>query len=242
MNMTRLTKNSALRGVSVPFAMGTLCVILGAPTAVAGPQLGGMDLWVTPGDRTSLPALNGPSLLRPPASWSWQMPAPSLDFAAGIGRRLVAGINLDAGVSVAHIPGSTFLEPRQVNDAAAPEINYRDYFLGVSYGSLDGKIWYLPENPHLDVQPSAAMYYEAGWVGPLNSNLSVSVRLGHYEGTAASRLLGGGRSANVPSLSLGASTTLSGYGLGLRLIDGGGRMFGGEQDLQLMGSISKPLR
>lgn len=239
MKMTRLTKNSVLRGVLLPLAVFTVCVSFGAPMAAAGPRLGGMDLWVTTGERTSSPALNGPSLLRPPASWSWQMPVPSLDFAAGIGRRFVSGMNLDAGVSVAHIPGSMSMEPTPVDDAAAREIDYRDYFLGVSYGSLDGKIWYLPENARLGVQPAAAMYYEAGWVGPLSSNLSVSVRLGHYEGTTAGRLLGGG--ANAPSLSLGASTTLSGYGLGLRVIDGGGRMFGGEQDFQLMGSISKPL-
>ncbi|MBU2478668.1 MAG: hypothetical protein KKA36_06220, partial [Gammaproteobacteria bacterium] len=51
-----------------------------------------------------------------------------------------------------------------------------------------------------------------------------------------------GYNSDQPSLSLGASTQMRGYGLGLRLIDGGGQMFGGEEDLRVMGSISKPLR
>lgn len=190
-------------------------------------------MWVRTAD-TSPPALYGPSLLRPPASWSWDESAPALDFAAGIGHRFLGGLSLDAGVSISHVPEyATTALSRQLGDSA---INYRDYFLGLSFGALDGKVWYIPED-NLNSE-LAAVYYEAGWAQLVTDKLSLSVRLGQYDGDASDRFLGPG---DMPSLSLGATTTLDGYGLGLRLIDGGGRMFGGEQDLQLMGSISKPL-
>ena len=222
---------------SVAGAALAVCACMQSVPAWAGPKLGGMDLWITTDAAASSPALNGPSLLRPPASWSWDAAAPTLDFAAGIGHRFAGGLNLDAGISVAHV--SEFgAADALYEETSTREINYRDYFLGMSFGALDGKIWYLPEHEHLGGQPSA-MYYEAGWAQSVGEKLSLSVRLGHYDGGATNRLLG---SSDAPSLSLGASTTLSGYGLGLRLIDGGGQMFGGDQNLQLMGSISKPLR
>lgn len=199
---------------------------------LAGPNLGGVGLWLS--TENVSPAQNGPSLLRPPASWSWDAPAPALDFAAGIEHRFLGQLSLDAGVSVAHIP--EFL-PSAVSGLADDAINYRDYFLGLRYGSLDGKVWYLPESD--SGMETSAMYYEAGWAQPVTDKLSLSVRLGQYDGSSSNRLF---EPNNMPSLSLGATTTLEGYGLGLRLIDGGGQMFGGEQDLQLMGSISKPLR
>lgn len=198
---------------------------LSAPAWADSPRLGGVDLWVS----TEESAAIGPSLLRPPASWSWDDGAsPKLDFAAGIGRNFMNGLSLDAGISVAHLPDYS-LTP------AVSTIDYHDYFLGLRYGSLDGRVWYLPES-HLG-EPSG-FYYEAGWRQPVTEKLSLSVRLGHY--ADANTLLDPAH--DLPSLSLGASTTVEGYGLGLRLIDGGGHMFGGEQDLQLMGSISKPLR
>lgn len=199
---------------------------LAASAQAESPKLGGVDLWVSTDEST--PA-TGPTLLRPPASWSWDAAAPKLDFAAGIERNFLSGVSLGAGVSVAHVPDYS-LTP------SASTINYHDYFLGLSYGALDSKVWYLPES---GLGEPSGLYYEAGWQQPVTDNFSLSVRLGQYNGDT-SRLLES--SSEMPSLSLGASTTLDGYGLGLRLIDSGGRMFGGEQDLQLMGSISKPLR
>lgn len=199
--------------------------VLMTPALAESPELAGVALWVSTEDAGT----TGPSLLRPPASWSWDDGAtPKLDFAAGVGRSFMNGVSLDAGVSVAHTPEYTLLP-------SVSTINYHDYFLGLRYGALDGKVWYLPET-HLG-EPSG-LYYEAGWQQLVTDKLSLSVRLGHYADADPLQA----SSEDVPSLSFGASTTVDGYGLGLRLIDGGGRMFGGEQDLQLMGSISKPLR
>ena len=72
----------------------------------------------------------------------------------------------------------------------------------------------------------------------VHDELSLSVRLGQYGSAGALRDDG-----QPPlSLSLGASTSMAGYGLGLRLIDGGGQLFGGDRDMRLMGSISRPLK
>lgn len=182
----------------------------------------GLSFWGTTGAQSQFTAAQGPSLLRPPSSWSWDASAPTLDLAAGVTHRFTNGLNLDLGMSLAH-------ESERVET-----INYRDYFLGLSFGSLEGRLWYLPETAFTE-EPS--LYYEAGWRQPISEKLSFSLRLGHSS-TAYSNLAG---STDQPSLSLGASTMVRGYGLGLRLIDHGGRMFGGEQDLRLMGSISKPL-
>jgi hypothetical protein len=210
-----------LQGIALLWCGGALMVPASAETR----ELAGVDLWVTTADA----AVTGPSLLRPPASWSWDDGAqPKLDFAAGIERNFMNGLTLDAGVSVAHTPEYS-LSP------SVETINYHDYFLGMRYGALDGRVWYLPEK-HLG-EP-VGFYYEAGWQQLVTDSLSLSVRVGHYSET--DQILYS--SQDVPSLSLGASTTVQGYGLGLRLIDGGGQMFGGEQDLRLMGSISKPLR
>lgn len=221
---------------SIPGAVLAVCACLPSAPAWAGSKLSGIELWITTDAAASPPALNGPSLLRPPASWSWETSAPTLDFAAGVGHRFAGGVTLDAGVSVAHVSNFGSVGAPG-GESSAGEINYRDYFLGMRFGGLDGKIWYLPESEHFGGQPSA-LYYEAGWAQPVGEKFSLSVRLGH-DGGASNRLLG---SPAVPSLSLGASTTLRGYGLGVRLIDGGGQVFGGVPDLQLMGSISKPLR
>lgn len=210
-----------LQGIALVWC-GCACL---TPVSAETPKLAGVELWMS----TEQAAATGPSLLRPPASWSWDDGVqPKLDFAAGIGRNFMNGLSLDAGVSVAHAPDYT-LSP------SVETINYHDYFLGMRYGALDGRVWYLPENR---LGEPSGLYYEAGWQKLVTDSLSLSVRLGHY--ADASPLLDPSRDA--PSLSLGASTTVDGYGLGLRLIDGGGRMFGGEQDFQLMGSISKPLR
>lgn len=224
------------RRLPLPVALLLSAVML--PSGVfAGPKLGGLDLWLATEEKV-VPAGNGASLLRPPASWSWGAPAPTLDFAAGLARSFGAGLSLDAGVSVAHVPELASGAALSA-DPVQSEINYHDYFLGLRYGSLDGRIWYLPDNGLAGAGEPAGLYYEAGWAQPVGHNLSLSVRMGRYGNVAAdSSTVAGG----LPSLSLGASTTLSGYGLGLRLIDGGGHMFGGEPDLQLMGSISKPLR
>lgn len=197
----------------------------GANAADELDTLRGLSLWGASGDRAHFTAASGQSLLRPPASWSWNDgAAPQLDIAAGVARRFASGLSLDAGLSLSHV--------YEQHTA----IDYRDYFMGVSYGDLDGKVWYLPESALSD---EPILYYEAGWRREVTDNLSLSLRVGQAQtpgyGLANSLY-------EQPSLSLGASTDVGGYGLGLRLIGGGGGMFGGGQDLRLMGSISTPLR
>lgn len=201
-----------------------LCICGSVPVSAEESVLDtGFNFWGTTSEQSQFTAAQGPSLLRPPASWSWDTLAPELDMAAGVSHRFTNGLNLNLGMSLSHVTES------------AETINYRDYFLGLSFGALEGKVWYLPETAFTD-EPS--LYYEAGWQQPVTENLSLSLHLGQYS-TDYSSIQG---LNDQPSLSLGASTQVRGYGLGLRLIDGGGQMFGGDEDLRLMGSISKPLR
>lgn len=225
--MMNRSRNLSIDANHLYFRAGVLlCASLGA--GIAGAELvesaRGLTLWGQSGTQPQFTAAQGPSLLRPPASWSWNdATAPQMDLAAGVAHRFASGLSLDAGLSLAHAYEHH------------TEIDYHDYFLGVSYGSLDGKVWYLPESALSD---DPVLYYEAGWQRSVTDKLSLSLRLGHSQ-SAGYRLING--AYDQPSLSLGASTDMGGYGLGLRLIDGGGSMFGGEQDLRLMGSISKPL-
>lgn len=203
-----------------------LCASVAASTVCADDAglASGFSLWGQGGDKPQFTATQGPSLLRPPASWSWNDAAsPQLDLATGVTHRFSSGLSLDAGLSLAHV--------YEQHTA----IDYHDYFLGVSYGALDGKVWYLPESALSD---DPVFYYEAGWQRPVTEKLSLSLRVGHSQSTGYGLL---NDAYDQPSLSFGASTDMAGYGLGLRLIDGGGSMFGGEQDLRLMGSISKSL-
>jgi hypothetical protein len=210
------------------YLQSSLLLCASLVTSVAGAETlesaRGFTLWGHSEAQTQFTAAQGPSLLRPPASWSWNdATAPQMDMAAGVAHRFATGLSLDAGLSLSHA--------YEQHTA----IDYQDFFLGVSYGSLDGKVWYLPESALSD---DPIVYYEAGWQRLVTDKLSLSLRVGHSE-LSDYRLLSG--AYDQPSLSLGASTDMGGYGLGLRLIDGGGSMFGGEQDLRLMGSISKPL-
>lgn len=218
-NLVRLSGRAA--------RIGALLCVCAAPSVLAKESVfdSGFSFWGVTGDHSHFSAAQGPSLLRPPASWSWDTAAPVLDMAAGVTHHFDNGLNLGLGMSLSH-----------ATDALNAEtINYRDYFLGLSFGAVEGKVWYLPETAFTD-EPS--LYYEAGWLQPVTEKLSLSLRLGQYSSDYSS-IQG---YSDQPSLSLGASTQMRGYGLGLRLIDGGGHMFGGEEDLRVMGSISKPLR
>ncbi|MFA7387757.1 MAG: hypothetical protein WCZ87_08870 [Thiohalobacteraceae bacterium] len=219
--MTNSVSESLLRICSAG-ALACACLYAGTVTAEPADAVPGLNLWGTAGERNSFTGTQGPSLLRPPASWSWDGPSPQLDGAAGLGHRFVSGLNLDLGMSVAHIPERS-------------SINYHDYFFGLSYGALDGKVWYLPETA---LNEESSLYYEAGWQQPITPKLALSLRVGQF----SSGYTQYGEPAELPSLSLGASTDVGGYGFGLRLVDQRGSLFGGEQDLRLMGSISKPLR
>jgi len=204
-----------------------LCVCAAGPVLAEESVFdSGMSFWGATSDQSQFTAAQGASLLRPPASWSWDTAAPVLDRAAGVTQQFDNGLSLGLGMSLSHA----------TDTQNAETINYRDYFLGLRFGAVEGKVWYLPETAFTD-EPS--MYYEAVWLQPVTEKLSLSLRLGQYSSGYSSIQ---GYNSDQPSLSLGASTQMRGYGLGLRLIDGGGQMFGGEEDLRVMGSISKPLR
>lgn len=195
-------------------------------SAVAGEaKFGSMTFWAAAAEDPDNAVAMDPALLRPPAHGTLGAAAPKLDLA-GVEHRFSSGLHLDAGLSVAYMTEE---------DVERSTINYRDYFLGMRYGALDTKVWYLPESA---TNAQSAVYYEAGWQQPVSEDVSLSLRLGQYD---QSSNYTNADYDTAPTLSLGASTSLGGYGLGLRVIDGGGQMFGGEQDLRLMGSISKPL-
>lgn len=202
----------------------TICLCLGGGTLAAEEQAlpSGFSLWTVNKDTNPL-NLQSQSLLRPPSRNAFETQDNDLDMAVGIEHRFDNGLSVDLGVSMAQ---GTQFNP----------INYRDYFLGMRYGSLEGKVWYLPEVQ--DQDEPASLYYEAGWTQPVSDQLSFSLHLGQQQPLGNSLL--GLQPSTEPNLSFGASANLRGYGLGLRLIDNGGRMFGGEDDLSIMGSISKP--
>lgn len=220
--ISRLVRRSHCGG-----AVLAAVVLVGGSTLVVAEEIqllrNGPSVWLTGPQTLGQVTDSGAALLRPPESWSWNMPSPKVDFAAGLEQRFASGLSFTAGVSVAQSAEFTPLN-----------VNYRDYFLGVRYGSLDSKVGYLPET---DAE-SSALYYDAGWQRAVHEHLSVSVRVGQF--TSADTL--GEYADTRPSLSIGASSSMAGYGLGLRLIDGGGQLFGGDQDVRLMGSISRPLK
>ncbi len=204
--------------------VGGLCIPMSAQAEET--RLGSVTFWGAAADATDSTAVAiGPSLLRPPASWSWETAAPRLDFATGVEQHFKNGLSLNAGLSAAHA----------AVDVRGDTIDYRDYFLGMRYGVVDTKVWYLD---NASGSGQSRVYFDAGWQQPVGDKLSMSLRLGQYDQSVYN--LPGYDTA--PSLSLGANTTMGGYGLGLRVIDGGGRLFGGAQDLRLMGSISTPLK
>ncbi len=226
MNTSRMSSYAMrLRG-AVLLASGWLgLACLPAAGFAAETAFAGLTLWADDAaDSTTGKAAIGPSLLRPPASWSWDAATPSMDFATGVERRFDSGLRMHAGLSAAH-----------ADDASQGTINYRDYFLGMRYGAVDTRVWYLADDS--GTEPSA-IFYEAGWLQPIHGKLALSLRVGRYD----QPLYAGDTVSTLPSLSLGASTTLGGFGLGLKLIDGGGQMFGGDQDMRLLGSISRPLK
>lgn len=212
----------ALRGFISGIAMSSCLAAAAAGGAEPGDPPTGWSLWSSKGDAFSGDGW-GQALLRPSASWSRDKAPPQLEFAAGIGHRFASGLSVDFGLSSAQV-------------AESPAINYRDYFLGVRYGSLDSKLWYLPESRDGD---ATAMYYEAGWSPVLGDRLALSLRLGQRVGGATAFTA---FESDFPSVSLGASTHFRGYGVGLSLVDGRGSVFGGDADFRLMGSISRPLR
>jgi len=136
-------------------------------------------------------------------------------FTAGLNRRLGARLSLDAGLA---------LSP----SGQASRLDYRDYFLGISYRNLAGRFWYQPDPG----TGRAGYYYEAGWQGSLSDRFSLSLGLG--QGSTAD----GGFGSLLPDFSFGARARLGSVGIGLRLIERGGSEFLEPSSLRLMGNIS----
>jgi len=138
-------------------------------------------------------------------------------FAAGLERKFNEKLSLDLGFNL-----SQNLQP-------VTPINYQDFYLGMSYGSIGGRVWLRDRG---DQGGEPGWYYEAGWQGALSRDTSVSLQLGQgYRN--------GGFERTIPDLSISAHTRFRDYRFGVRLIDHSGFGLNNNQDFSLIGSIQK---
>ncbi|HEB99695.1 MAG TPA: hypothetical protein ENJ05_09320 [Thiotrichales bacterium] len=135
-------------------------------------------------------------------------------FTAGLNRKLGRSLSLGAGLAV--------------SPAAPGQVDYRDYFLGLNYRGLAGRVWYQPDP--LDGTP--AYYYEAGWRGAVSDRFSFSLNLGQRYRRET------GFGSLLPDFSVGARASFGSMGLGLRLIEHGGEQLFDPGGLRLMGNVS----
>lgn len=151
---------------------------------------------------------------------------PELDFSVGVSQPLLSGLSLDAGVR-------QFRFDEAGGNRRVAAGRQAEYFLGVSYKQVGGRVWYTnPDQDLPDQVPST--YYEASWSSPDPEGLSFSMRVGRYDPTARNGLLGG-----YSDVSVAARKEFHGYGFGLRLTDTTLGTSKDSSDIHLMGSISK---
>lgn len=108
-------------------------------------------------------------------------------------------------------------------------IDYKDIFMGMNYGAVGGRVWYLDPAQSPD---EGGWYYEAGWQSPVARDFSLAFQVGQgFRNGQATR--------EVPDLSVSAFGAYRGYDLGVRVIDRSGLGMTGETDFSLMGSLRK---
>jgi len=137
-----------------------------------------------------------------------------LAFTAGLNQRLGRSLSLGAGLAV--------------SSPAAGRVDYNDYFFGLHYRGLAGRVWYQPD----PANGKPAYYYEAGWQGAVSDRLSFSLNLGQAAGREA------GFSPLPPDFSVGARASFGSMGIGLRLIERGGDQLFDPAGLRVMGNVS----
>ncbi len=225
------------RRLTRPFArVLAFAGVLGAGTALAAGEgismNGGQGLRLFTGAELAIGTDPAPEVADLDASYlgpavrDGSFVTPKLDFSVGVSQPLLSGLSLDAGVRQFRFDerggGRRYAAGRQA-----------EYFLGVSYKQIGGRVWYTnPDEDLPDQVPST--YYEARWSSPDPEGLTFSMRVGRYDPAVRNGLLGG-----YSDISVAARKQFHGYGFGLRLTDttlGAGK---DGSDIHLMGSISK---
>ena len=140
--------------------------------------------------------------------------APGKRFGLALSQSLTDELELDAGLA-----RGRSADPRP--------LDYRDYFLGLNYLGLGGRVWALDEGR----SRGRDFYYEAGWRGDIGERSGLSLSFGQS--------LGGGLRENPLDFSIAASTHLRGFGFGLRFTGRGASSELPGGDLQLFGSVSR---
>ncbi len=138
-------------------------------------------------------------------------------YTAGLEQKFNEKLSVDLGFNLSQ------------NTLDVDPVNYQDFFVGVNYGSIGGRIWYRDQ---ADMQEEKALYYEAGWSGAVTRDTSISFQFGQeYQA--------GRFTQSMPDLSISAQTNFRGYNFGVRVIDHSGFGMNTEQDFSLIGSFQK---
>jgi len=135
-------------------------------------------------------------------------------FGLALSQSLTDELQLDAGLS-----RSQSADPRP--------LDYHDYFLGMNYRGLGGRVWALDEGR----SGGRDFYYEAGWRGDIGEQSALSLSFGQS--------LAGGLRQNPLDFSIAARTRVHGFGLGLRFTERGASSELPDGELQLFGSVSR---
>ncbi|WP_297528365.1 hypothetical protein [Thiohalobacter sp.] len=136
-------------------------------------------------------------------------------FGLALSQSLTDELQLDAGLA-----RGRSADPRP--------LDYHDYFLGMNYHGIGGRVWSL--NGARDGS-GRNFYYEAGWRGDIGERSALSLSFGQS--------LAGGLHRNPLDFSIAARTRLKGFGLGLRFTERGASSALPDGEFQLFGSVSR---
>lgn len=149
------------------------------------------------------------------------------DLYAGLSRELGHGFAIDTGVAQYGLNADS-------DDPQEP-VPYQEYYFGLTYERLEGKVWYTDD---YEGSGFAKSYYQVGVSSELGEDFQLSARLGYsaFEEAAVGQ-------ENYTDYSLAAEKRNErGLGIGLRLMGTQREAVPGENDLRLMGTISHSFR
>ena len=146
-------------------------------------------------------------------------PVQEVSQYTGVRHRFGSGLGLDSGIAEYGVE-------RQPN-------RYREYYLGLSYDGWQGRVWYTD-----DFQGSgmARSHYELGVSGRVGEDLSLSARVGYGHDS-----LGLPREPHPSYVFSAQKRDLYGFGLNLQLMGSSDARGTSEDDLRVMGTLSRPL-
>lgn len=154
--------------------------------------------------------------------WSYRDAEAGLDHDrfTGLSRRLESGIGFDTGIA-------------QYGESS-PMSSYQEYYFGLSYDALEGRMWYTGD---YQGQGGSKSYYELGLRGNVSSDFSLSARLGYSDFDADLDL------ENYAAYVLSAQKKdLYGFGVDLQLVGSGDPRWSAAEDFRLMGTVSRSFR